>query len=604
MVTCSIASIPVHVWRKPLHHSIHFIQCMVGILILLNLGMFQCSGSSEELIIDRSMETKPDWITEIPEDETYLYFLGISDRLSKEMDAQKEAIDDAMNNMRQFMGLKVESMFEKIYEITELEAGTSEFVDEMHTSFISTTETEIEGSIHRYSYWELHQDPETTKQTFHYYVLIGLPKDRIKESIEVFLFNQDQGSLSLIEKQALELLSANVDYLVDEEEIPWITPERTEQLQNHSISIHAQGTCASNPSITAYSKGFGIAWSDCMHGVYSIYFALLNEAGQVASPVQTLSTLDTHDYHPQVYWNGREFVVVWFSQVEQGYAIYFARLDSFGSLVQAPILLSGENSLDSYPQLIWTGLHYGLVWIKHTTAGAALYFIRLDELGNPVTNPRKLHQAKGLITGFTMVWTQSLYSVLWQEGENEETQTLHLLQLSENGLTTGPALPFLEEPRPLYHFDALFKDEKFIIAWSEKQEHDTPENDTPENNTPFIIGKMAVWNPTEESNFISEPFVFSESLHPTSRFAIEEVNAQKLGIVYSEIHDDTSQILFAAWEDTGFDEFSSVMLEPITITTGSQINVDPVFTLFHDLMGISWRQQTEEKGWSLFFTSG
>jgi hypothetical protein len=89
-----------------------------SILLLVIILQMSCVTPTQ-IIRESSSSVKPEWIESLPQDSEAHYFIGIKSSAETLEDGMKAAIRNAMSNISDFMGIKIESVFEEY--ISEIE---------------------------------------------------------------------------------------------------------------------------------------------------------------------------------------------------------------------------------------------------------------------------------------------------------------------------------------------------------------------------------------------------------------------------------------------------------------------------------------------------
>lgn len=120
------------------------------------------------------------------------------------------------------------------------------------------------------------------------------------------------------------------------------------------------------------------------------------------------STLATNVADASAAWNGESFGVVWRETVGSK-KLAFGEVDALGALASDPAVIA-RDSPGSFigPQLVWTGTVFGLLWREYLSRDFNLnHFVRLDR--------------SGAVLGEALTWSEEQFdgrpSLAWTEGE-------------------------------------------------------------------------------------------------------------------------------------------------------------------------------------------
>ncbi len=106
---------------------------------------------------------------------------------------------------------------------------------------------------------------------------------------------------------------------------------------------------------------FATAWEDRRSHDYEIYFNRLDREGKKLGPDLRVSFGDDFSLHPDLLWNGREFMVVWDDQRDGEPRIWGQRIGLDGELLGDNVALT-TDSLGESPSLVQGATRLGLVF--------------------------------------------------------------------------------------------------------------------------------------------------------------------------------------------------------------------------------------------------
>ena len=146
------------------------------IFLLLILLQMSCAIPTQ-IIRERSSSVKPEWIESLPQDNATLYFVGIKTSAETLEDGMKAAIRNAMSNISDYMGIKIESVFE-------------DYISEVEQKLIyqikSKSSATVRGAQVVDSYYEkmMRIDKNFKIEKYDVYVLVKFSKAEIANEIE------------------------------------------------------------------------------------------------------------------------------------------------------------------------------------------------------------------------------------------------------------------------------------------------------------------------------------------------------------------------------------------------------------------------------------
>ena len=133
-------------------------------------------------------------------------------------------------------------------------------------------------------------------------------------------------------------------------------------------------------------QGYGITWSDKRTGRWNIFFARLDEDGQLMTPpgeFQVSQNVDIITDVPRdqdLIWNGHEFMLAWTqNQFALCGDIFLNRFAMDGTQLDERIIIPGFCNLN--PKIAWNGKDYGIVYSRHDDYPAGNPDIELAIIG-------------------------------------------------------------------------------------------------------------------------------------------------------------------------------------------------------------------------------
>jgi len=164
--------------------------------------------------------------------------------------------------------------------------------------------------------------------------------------------------------------------------------------------------------------------------------------GECGLPIGTDSVIrdqPSQSYYPQMVWAGGSFGVVWSDLRHGNSEVYFARVAPDGTLLGMEVRVTeaaGESYLGS---LVWTGTEYGLAWQDQRDGNYEIYFARLAADGTKIgSDVRITNDGASAFTSETpsMVWTGSEYGVAWSDNRSG-TYEIYFARISAAGVKIG-----------------------------------------------------------------------------------------------------------------------------------------------------------------------
>jgi hypothetical protein len=89
-----------------------FLNTKTSLIFFLVIMLQMSCAAPTQIIRERSSSVKPEWIESLPKGNEALYFIGIKSSSETLEDGMKAAIRNAMSNISDYMGIKIESEYE------------------------------------------------------------------------------------------------------------------------------------------------------------------------------------------------------------------------------------------------------------------------------------------------------------------------------------------------------------------------------------------------------------------------------------------------------------------------------------------------------------
>ncbi len=195
-----------------------------------------------------------------------------------------------------------------------------------------------------------------------------------------------------------------------------------------------------NQTLVWTGSEYGLVWEDFRNGNLEIYFSIISESGSEILDDTRISTDDNSDScDPSLVWTGTSFSIVWEDYRNDGSNIYFAKLNSSGSIIVSERRISDDDAyLSSNPSLVWTGTRYGVTWEDNRDGNGEIYFARISSSGS------KLEDNDTRISGFvdywscypSLVWTGTEYGLAWEDWKSGYPE-VYFARIDSNGSKIG-----------------------------------------------------------------------------------------------------------------------------------------------------------------------
>jgi hypothetical protein len=192
------------------------------------------------------------------------------------------------------------------------------------------------------------------------------------------------------------------------------------------------------PTIAWTGTEFGITWMDDRDGNWEVYFARLDRMGNRISEDLRVTNDPGLSVRPRLVWSGSEYAIVWVDSRDGNQEVYFSRLNQEGLQVSAPVRVTNASDDSAFPDMVWNGSEYGVVWHDHRTGDWEIFFARLDTSGSRIANEVRLTNAFGGSLWPSIAWNGAGYGVAWTDSRGSEPNHIYFTELDANGSITVP----------------------------------------------------------------------------------------------------------------------------------------------------------------------
>lgn len=180
--------------------------------------------------------------------------------------------------------------------------------------------------------------------------------------------------------------------------------------------VTASDGCSEWPHTVWTGTEYGLVWNDCRAGNPAIYFAALNDVGEIIIP-DTLVFDSYPSRNPTVAWSGNRFGVVWECDTGGNWEICFAVLDETGNPQGDVIQETASLGISSYPTIAWMDDEFAIVWQdnRHSAFNYEIYIRFADESGNAIGNEIRVTNSAGHSTYPQIAWSGTELGVTWRD---------------------------------------------------------------------------------------------------------------------------------------------------------------------------------------------
>jgi hypothetical protein len=169
------------------------------------------------------------------------------------------------------------------------------------------------------------------------------------------------------------------------------------------------------PSLVWNGRGYGVAWEDNRDGRWQVFFARLDLEGEKIGDDAVVAFESLETRMPSLVWTGSGYGMAVIGAGDWIPQVIFARLTAEGEMMGAEVQVTEVGDDCAWPDLVWTGSEYGLVWEQDHIGYPDIYFTRLDEGGEVLDCAVRVTLDPRASTKASLVWTGREYGVAWTE---------------------------------------------------------------------------------------------------------------------------------------------------------------------------------------------
>jgi len=230
-----------------------------------------------------------------------------------------------------------------------------------------------------------------------------------------------------------------------------------------------------NPSLAWTGSEFGIAFTDDRFGGSDIYFTRLDFRGtEIGSEIPLRAEVSAAERHPDLVWTGVEYGLAWNASLPGNQEVNFARFTSSGSRIGGvtPITAFTSRSVSPVPDLLWQGSEFALVWSADPTGNGEIYFDRVDASGAEIASEIQITNTSDRSDVPSLAWSGSEYGLTWQETLGALNARAYFVRLRGNGSRLGSEMEISDSQRGGERIALVFGGREYFLAWSDSRDGD------------------------------------------------------------------------------------------------------------------------------------
>lgn len=168
-------------------------------------------------------------------------------------------------------------------------------------------------------------------------------------------------------------------------------------------------------SLTNLDSRIVLCWTDYRDLDYEIYCALLSDTGEEMVEDFRLTNSSGASQYPAITAMNNEAGISWQDDRNGSMDVYFSILDNTGAKLTADLQLTTEATDESQPDLISSGTCYGLSWTDNRLGSDEIFYMRVNENGNPITSNRQITAAALNSNQSSIQFNGNDYCIIWYD---------------------------------------------------------------------------------------------------------------------------------------------------------------------------------------------
>ncbi|MBX5483833.1 MAG: hypothetical protein IRZ16_18585 [Myxococcaceae bacterium] len=247
-------------------------------------------------------------------------------------------------------------------------------------------------------------------------------------------------------------------------------------------NISSDRRITENPAVSDFvyaawtGTRFGLAWQDMRDGAGQkgeIYFVPLDPTGQrlAAKDVRVTSTTTTSAW-PALAWSGESFGLVYSDGSSSNTEVWLQRLTEDGAKIGGPVQVSNGNGGSEWPDVVWTGENYGVVWTdrRHSQA-EELYFRLMNADGTPATGEVRVTNDPSKQQTPILKWSGTEFGLAWTDFRHGDRQ-IYFRRLSAKGELVGPEVRVTQTQSDAAWPDLTWNGAGWALVWQDDRDGD------------------------------------------------------------------------------------------------------------------------------------
>lgn len=180
------------------------------------------------------------------------------------------------------------------------------------------------------------------------------------------------------------------------------------------VDVSPESVDAAEPSVAVGADGVAFAWRDARDGNAEIYVSVIPNGSSLVEPAVRITDASGTSTEPSIVGAGDGYGLAWSDERDGGREIYFALLDEHGQLVGDELRVTEATGVSDQPTLVWIGLSYGLAWRDRRGGNDQIFFVRISAAGVP-KQALQITETTGRSLEPSLDWTGDRFGLAWED---------------------------------------------------------------------------------------------------------------------------------------------------------------------------------------------
>ncbi|MFH1436524.1 MAG: calcium-binding EGF-like domain-containing protein [Pseudomonadota bacterium] len=348
------------------------------------------------------------------------------------------------------------------------------------------------------------------------------------------------------------------------------------------VRVTSDETNTNHPSITFSGSRFGLAWEDA--AANEIYFARLNEEGDIEGSIMALTGDAWDSYSPSLVFNDGFYAVAWINVQSAGSddELFFTRFNTEGIQIGGEIQETDEALTFGTVSLTPAGSGYAIAWSDNRDGGSEIYFALLDTVGVNTSTGKRITNNPNLSYEPSLAYTGSEYGVAWTDSR-EGHGKIYFARIDGAGTKIDDDVRISFGDEDDSSPSLVFAGTQFGIAWADGRSGTVPE---------IYFSRIGLDGVKEGGDIRISPVGLNSGM-PSLVFS-EGVFAVAWS---SDVGEMNTEIYFARLDEDGMKAGSDVR-----ITNDSGLSGFPVLAATGSGYGVAWSDNRDEEILEIYFS--